>query len=114
MLRTTQSAKNLSLSITEDTKIGSIGGDDCEDETVKRSLFIFKNSNGAIGYLIPKARLAFIQLRKAFTKASIFRHFDPECHIRIETDALYYAICGVLNQLTLHNLGQWHLIAFYS
>ena len=53
----------------------------------------------AMGYLTPKAREAFTQLRQAFTKAPILRHFDPECHIRIETDASGYAIGGVLSQL---------------
>ena len=51
-------------------------------------------------FLTPKARSAFNRLRLAFTKAPILRHFDPECHIWIETDALGYAIGGVLSQLT--------------
>ena len=44
---------------------------------------------GAAGepiFLTPGAREAFNQLRQAFTKALILWHFDPECHIRIETD----------------------------
>ena len=45
------------------------------------------------------AKEAFNRLRLAFTKAPILRHFDPECHIRIETDASGYAIGGVLSQL---------------
>ena len=50
-------------------------------------------------FLTPKARLAFNRLRLAFTKAPILRHFDPECHIRIETDTSGYVIGGVLSQL---------------
>ena len=50
-------------------------------------------------FLIPDARTAFNRLRLAFTEAPILRHFDPECHIRIETDASGYAIGGVLSQL---------------
>ena len=50
-------------------------------------------------FLTPEARSAFNRLRLAFTEAPILRHFDPECHIRIETDALGYAIGGVLSQL---------------
>ena len=50
-------------------------------------------------FLTPKARSAFNRLRLTFTEAPIFRHFDPECHIWIETDALGYAISGVLSQL---------------
>ena len=81
---------------------------------VKKSPFIFKNLNGAIRYLTPNAKQAFTQLRQVFTKAPIFQHSDSECHIRIETDASDYAIGGVLSQLTLDNLSQWHPIAFYS
>ena len=57
---------------------------------------------GAMGeptFLTPDAREAFNQLRQAFTKALILRHFDPECHIRIETNPSSYAIGGVLSQL---------------
>ena len=67
-------------------------------------------------FLIPEAKSAFNCLRLAFTKAPIPRHFDPECHIWIETDASGYAIGGVLSQLasgtspngivTKTNLGQ--------
>ena len=81
-----------------------VGGGNCEDKTVGRSMF--KNLNGAIGYLTPNARQTFIQLRQTFTKALILWHFDPKCHIQIETDALGYAIDKVLNQVTLDNLGQ--------
>ena len=52
---------------------------------------------GAIGYLIPKAREAFTQLKQTFTKAPILRHFDPKCPIWIETNASGYAIGGVLS-----------------
>ena len=74
-------------------------------------------------FLTPDARTAFNRLRLAFTEAPILRHFDPECHIRIETDALGYAIGGVLSQLasetrpdgivTKTDLGQWHPVAFF-
>ena len=68
--------------------------------------------------LTPDAREVFNQLRQAFTKAPILRHFDPECHIRIETDASGYAIGGVLSQLTSDHLtsdqGQWHPVAYFS
>ena len=50
-------------------------------------------------FLTPEARSAFNRLRLAFTEAPILRHFDPECHIRIETDASGYAIGSVLSQL---------------
>ena len=50
-------------------------------------------------FLTPEARAAFNRLWLAFTHAPILRHFDPKCHIWIETDALGYAIGGVLSQL---------------
>ena len=112
MVKTTQPAKNLLLLITEDFEIGSISGSS-DHKIVERSPFMSKNLIGATGYLIPDAKQAFIQLRQAFTKASILQHFDPKYHIRIKTDMLGYAISGLLSQLILDNLGQWHLIVFY-
>ena len=50
-------------------------------------------------FLTLDARTAFNCLRLTFTEAPILWHFDPECHIQIETDALGYAIGGVLSQL---------------
>ena len=69
-------------------------------------------------FLTPDAREAFNQLRQAFTKSPILRHFDSECHIWIEIDALGYAIVGVLSQLTSDHLtsdqGQWQPVAYFS
>ncbi len=53
-------------------------------------------------------------MRQAFLKALILNHFDPERHIRIETDASGYAIGEVLSQLTSDDSGRWHLVAFFS
>ena len=85
------------MSIVQDDEVGRVGGGDCENKTVEKSPLTSKNSNGPIGYLTLKARLAFNQLRKAFTKALILQHFDPKCHIRIETDMLGYANGRVLS-----------------
>ena len=98
--------------MAEDFEVGSIGVGDCENEIVKRSPLIFKNLNRAKDYLTPKAWLAFTQFKKAFTKALIFRQFDLEYHIQIETNVSSYAIGKVLSQLTLDNLGWWHPVAF--
>ena len=100
--------------MTEDAEVGRVGDGDCKNETVKISPLTSKNLNGATGYLIPKARLAFTQLKKAFTKAPILRHFDPKCHIHTETNASGYAIGWVLNELTLDNLSWWHPVVIYS
>ena len=68
-------------------------------------------------FLTPSARKAFNQLKEAFTKALILQHFDPECHIGIETNASGYAIRKVLSQLISDHLtfyyGQWHLRAYF-
>ena len=74
-------------------------------------------------FLTPNTRTAFHCLRLTFTEALIFWHFDPKCHIQIETDALDYAIGGVLSQLTFGtnpdgvvtktDLGQWYSVAFF-
>ena len=67
--------------------------------------------------LTPNTKEVFNQLRQAFTEVSILQHFDPECHIRIETDTLGYTIGGVLSQLTSDHLtsdqDQWHLVAYF-
>ena len=53
-------------------------------------------------------------MRQAFIEAPILNHFNPEHHIQIETDTLDYAIGRIFSQLTSDNLGQWHLVAFFS
>ena len=75
-------------------------------------------------FLTSKAKSAFNRLRLTFTKAPIFWHFDPECHIRIKTDVLGYIIGGMLRELasgtspdgivTKTDLGQYHPVAFFS
>ncbi len=91
----------------------------------------FAKVNSGTDFLTSGAKEAFIYLWKVFTEALILRHFDQECHIRIETDALGYAIGGVLSQITLDqnssshvthkdrissksDIGQWHPVAFFS
>ena len=48
-------------------------------------------------FLTLGAKLAFTKLKQTFFKAPILHHFNPERHIRIETDTLYYDIGGVLS-----------------
>ena len=73
-----------------------------------------KNLGQSSIFFITNAKKAFIKLKQAFVEALILNHFDPERHIRIEMDALGYAICRILSQLTSDNLGRWHLIAFFA
>ena len=65
-------------------------------------------------FFTPGAKLVFTKLRQVFVKAPILHYVDPECHIRIGTDKSGYAIGGVLSQLTLDDLDQWHLVTFFS
>ena len=72
---------------------------------------IFAKANfSRTDFLTTEAKKAFIHLWKAFTKAPILRYFDLKRHIRIETDALGYAIDGVLSQMTLGQLSSNHMI----
>ena len=82
-------------------------------------------ATGEPNFLTPDAKKAFNHLRLAFIEAPILRHFDPESHIRIETDASGYAIGGVLSQLNLDSdappndsnksdFDQWHPVAYFS
>ena len=102
----------------DDVKID--GGEVKVDEVRKKGRKTFKSKKSSksktVGsdFLTPKAKLAFTELRQAFLKAPILHHFDPERHIRIETDASGYAIGGVLSQLTSDDSGRWHPVAFFS
>ena len=68
--------------------------------TKSKNLSKSKKAVRPSNFLIPGAKLAFIKLKQTFLKAPILHHFDPERHIRIETDVSGYAISVVLNQLT--------------
>ena len=68
-----------------------------------------RNSN----FLTPEVQLAFSRLRRAFTKASMLHHFNPERYIQIETDVSNYTRDGILSQLTPES-DQWNPVAFFS
>jgi hypothetical protein len=52
------------------------------------------------GPLVPSAamRQSFRQLKTAFTSAPVLIHFDPAKLIRLERDAMGYAIAGIISQ----------------
>ena len=56
-----------------------------------------KNLGKSSTFFTADARRAFTKLRQAFIKPPILNHFDPEHHIRIETDVLGYAISKILS-----------------
>ena len=51
-----------------------------------------RNKEAETGFLTPKARLVFTQLRQVFIKASILHYFNTKYYIRIEIKAFRYAI----------------------
>ena len=57
----------------------------------------FDATENKLKFLTPNTRTAFNCLRLAFIEAPILWHFDPECYIWIETDALGYAIGDMLS-----------------
>ncbi len=65
-------------------------------------------------YFTTDASRTFTKLKQAFVKALILNHFNPEHHIWIEIDVFGYTIGRILSQLTLDDLGPWHLVAFFS
>ena len=91
------------------------GGEVGDDEVGKKVQNSSKSKKSVQSdFLTPGAKLAFAELRQVFVKAPILHHFDPERHIRIETDASGYAIGGVLSQLTSDDSSRWHPVAFFS
>ena len=65
-------------------------------------------------FLISKIKKVFIKLRQVFIEAPILNHSDLQRYIQIEKDTFGYAICEILNKLTLDDLGQCHLVAFFA
>ena len=114
LFKTTGSSDELALKAfrADDNKVVGGGGGRANGMVVN----LFKNEKSRnstrvlnIGttrkpnFLTSDAKKAFNHLRLTFIKALILRHFDPESHIRIETDASGYAIGGVLSQSNLNS-----------
>ena len=59
-----------------------------------------------------EARKAFFALKERFLTAPILTHFDVGQPICVETDALDFAIAGILSQVQEDK--QWHPVAFWS
>lgn len=72
-------------------------------KSAKLKNLIVMEPNFGVGFLTPKARLAFTKLRQIFIEASIFNYFYLEYHIQIKSIISDYAISGILIQLTLYN-----------
>ena len=126
MLKTTRSSVVSTFRFHDDEVVdgeGAISQTDTSRKSAKSRRTKSGNNLGEPKSLTPKAKEAFNRLRQAFTKVLIFRHFDPECHIRIETNASGYAIRGVPSQLTPNQVlsdgaivsnVDWHPVAYFS
>ena len=67
---------------------------------VAKGLSDLLRGNGKIKDLfvwIKEAARAFEELKTAFTIAPILRHFDPVLRIMVETDALGFALIGIIS-----------------
>lgn len=62
--------------------------------------------NSGSGFLISRAIKIFTELRQVFIKTPIFYHFNPNCHIQIETQVSSYTVNRVFSQLAPDNLSQ--------
>ena len=124
MLKTTGSSVASASRVDNDEVVsgGGAGWSDASKKLAKPKKTKSVHNSEEPKFLTSKAKKIFNRLRQAFTKASIFRHFDPECHIQIETNASSYAIKGVLtqltpNQVTLDNaIGSnidWHQVTYF-
>ena len=95
--------------VRDDINSNEVGNNEVEKKVQKtfksKKLSKFKKMVGS-DFFTPGARLVFTKLRKAFLKALIVHHFDPEHHIPVETDTSGYAIGRVFSQLPLDDLGQ--------
>ena len=79
-----------------DDEVDDEGGTKVQKLSKSKNLSKSKKTVRSSDFLTSGAKQAFTELRQAFLKAPIF-HFNPERHIRIETDASGYAIGRVLS-----------------
>ena len=131
MLKITESSVTSASRVDDDGVVG-VGGVGRLDALKKSAKSKSRTKSGHLGnsndseeckFLTSDAREVFNRLRQAFTEAPILRHFDLECHIRIETDTSGYTIGGVLSQLTPNQLTSdnvigsdvdWHPVVYFS
>ena len=125
MLKTTGSSI-ASASRVDDNEVIGGGGTDWSDalkKSAKSKKMKSVHDLEKLKFLTSEAKEAFNRLRQTFIEAPILRHFDLECHIRIETNASGYAIGRVLSQLTLNQLTSddiiglnvnWYPVAYFS
>ena len=101
MLKTTGSSDSAprALGADNDEVVGGGGGravkNSSESQNTQSEIPTCIGATGEPIFLTPGAREAINRLRHSIIEAPILRHFDPECHIRIETDRRCQAECWV-------------------
>ena len=83
--------------LAKSQKLSKSKGEKSKKTAKSRNSPNFGATESRPSFLTPEARAAFNRLRLAFIRAPIFRYFNSECHIWIETDTLGYAIDDMLN-----------------
>ena len=120
MLKTTRSSDSTQRN-NDDEVVGDSGKNNLskskKSKNAKSGIQMHIGATEEPTFLPPNAREAFNQLKQAFTKAPIFQHFDPKCHIQIKPNTSGYIIGRILSQLTFDHLtfnqGQWHLVVYF-
>ena len=85
------------------TKSQKSKGEKLKKPSKSRNLPNFNTMETRPSFLTSDARIVFNCLRLVFTKTLIFWHFDLDCYILTETDALNYIINSMLSQLASRN-----------
>lgn len=88
------------------------GSNEVSTREIKGTLFKTKFSR--ICFLIPKAKVVFIYLKKIFTKVLILHYLDLKRHIQIKIDVSSFAIDEILSKLTLRYVTYTNLYLFTS
>lgn len=78
----------------------------------KTKLFIKQSFE--LSFLTPRARLAFIILRQAFTKILIIYYIDLKYYILVKNNSLNDGIGEIKSQQIFDDLNLWHLMIFFS
>ena len=122
-LKTRRSKSQNSAKSQKLSKSGKSKGKKSKKPSKSGNLPNFDAREAGPSFLTAGSREAFNRLRLVFTKAPILQHFDPKCHIWIETNVLGYAISIVLSQLvfeirlngvvTKTDLSHWHPVGFF-
>ena len=109
MLKTNKSFRLSALKIFKDKYNKVVWGGNRDDKTIvdlskskksknkKSEILIHSIITGKPMFLTPDTKEVLNRLRQSFIKASILWHFNPECDIRIKTNASSYVIGGVLS-----------------